>query len=147
MQVKPLLNDVRIKYYELKATEENLAAIRDRAMGDGSPKIDKLNVQTSLPADAMAEAITEYADLLDNYYDLKQKYKSYFNFAEQILSNYSTDIIEQTILHLRFFEFQTYGDIGKQYSMNYQQTKNYINIALRKMQDRVDNYPHYDSTY
>lgn len=139
MKIKKYLTEIKLLYYDLQVYELKLAEVRDRALGDGSPAIDKLNVMTSLPADPMAEAMVQYADMLDEYHELKRQYNRLRSSAEKLLHRhiYNKDTFD--ILYERFFNFKSYSEIGNMYDMNYQQCKKFINVTLHDIQVIVDN--------
>lgn len=133
MNVKTYLTQIKKMYLSLQAMELSLAETRDRAIGEGSPSIDKLNVQTSLPSDPMADAIAEYADMLDEYHLLKRTYVKYRCKAKRFLIKNVPDQDELTILVMRYFEFKSYGEIGKAYGMSYRETHRKINFLTKKL--------------
>lgn len=125
------LSQVKTKAIALKELELQLAEIRDRAIGQGSPDIAKLNIMTSLPKDAMAEAIAEYADLLDVYYNRKRDYVRTRSRAVRFLKTYTYCDLHYNLLYLRFIECKTYGEIGKMYGINYKKAQSETRWATR----------------
>ena len=98
MEIKERLVQIRLMKIKLCEMELTLAETRDRAIGQGSPSIDKLNIMTSLPADPMAEAIIEYSDMLDVYYVLKGEYNKNKSYALRILKQYASNQDALTML-------------------------------------------------
>lgn len=133
MTLKEQLLSIKTVFLKLNAMEEQLAELRDRAMGDGSPAIDKLNVMTSLPADPMAEAIIAYADLLDEYHSTKRSYVQLRSQARSNLKRMLPDDDKRQLIYERYFEFESYGQIGRRHNLNYQQTKRMISQIVHSL--------------
>lgn len=133
MDLKAYLMENKQIYIRLKAMELSLVELRDEAFGDGSPSIDKLNVQTSLPSDPMAEAIIQYTDLLNDYRKLKRTYILRLVKSKAIIMKYAEDDKAKNMLLLRYIHYHSYGTIGKLYGLSYKEAQAAIRWELRKI--------------
>lgn len=137
MEIKERLVQIRsmkIKLYEMELT---LAETRDRAIGQGSPSIDKLNIMTSLPADPMAEAIIEYSDMIDDYYVLKREYDKHKSYALRILKQYASNQDALTMLVMRYFDNCSFGQIGKRFGLDYHKAQSQVRWELKQINKKI----------
>jgi len=137
MNVKRYLSQVKDNATALKALELQLAELRDEAIGQGSPDIGKLNIMTSLPKDAMAEALVKYADLLDEYHECKREYARYRAQVVLFLKRNVHTQQHYQLLYLRYIECCTYGDIAKLYGIDYRKAQSETRWALRVLERTV----------
>lgn len=137
MNFKENVNTIKTLRCILANLEAELEEIRDRAFGQGSPSIDKLDVMTSLPADPMAEAVIEYSDLLVEYHGVKNEYNRRRLYAMRTIRKYIDDPKVISILALRYIHGKSYGEIGRQYSLDYRKVQSIVRWNTREIERKI----------
>lgn len=137
MTFKEYLNDTRQLKIRLEALELELAEVRDRAIGQGSPSLEKLNIMTSLPADPMAEAIIEYADLLDRYHELKRRYNVRKYISIRYLKKYSVDKLSYKLTLDRYFNDKSFGQIAKENKIDYRKAQSIVRWNVKQVSKKI----------